>query len=213
MKKTYLASLAAFVLIPAVMLAAGALFSAIDPEIAAGHADYERNYRLLEFVRQAVLFGGFLVSLGLWLATCFLLLKSKRRSAMWMALAVFGPLGFAALAMLNDREPAPADVHHALRARLGAVLRVVYEFILFLGMWTAAFAATALKEALTAILEANRRGVPLGQIMQERDASSGMWAFGEGLEAMYLVVLFYLLWPLVVNGACRLWRRAHGQHS
>lgn len=95
----------------------GALFSAIDPEIAAGHPDYERNYRLLEWIRQASMFGGFLASLGIW------------------ALALEG---------------------------------------------------VVLKGELTAVLEASRRGVPVSQILQERDASSGMMAFGEGLEVMYL---------------------------
>ncbi len=26
-----------------------------------------------------------------------------------------------------------------------------------------------------------------------------MWAFSEGLEVCYLVVLFYLLWPILFN--------------
>ena len=26
-----------------------------------------------------------------------------------------------------------------------------------------------------------------------------MWAFAEGNEVMYMVVLFYLLWPIVFN--------------
>jgi hypothetical protein len=30
-------------------------------------------------------------------------------------------------------------------------------------------------------------------------ASSGMWAFGESLEVLFLVVLFYLLWPISFN--------------
>lgn len=207
MKKTYLASLAAFILIPVVMLAAGTLFSAIDSEIAARHAHYERNYRLLEGLRHAILYGGFLASLGLWLAACFLLLKARCRAVGWMALAIFGPLGFAALAMLDDRAPHPADIHHALRARLAPLVRAAYEGLLFVGIWTAAFAAVALQEEWTAILEAGRRGVPVAQIMQERDASSGMWAFSEGLEAMYLVVLLYLLWPVAVNATAWLWRR------
>jgi hypothetical protein len=31
-----------------------------------------------------------------------------------------------------------------------------------------------------------------------------MWAFAEGMEVMYLVVLFYLLWPIVFNVVSRL---------
>jgi len=35
-------------------------------------------------------------------------------------------------------------------------------------------------------------------------ASSGMWAFTEGLEALGLVVLFYLTFPVLFNVAGRL---------
>jgi hypothetical protein len=35
-------------------------------------------------------------------------------------------------------------------------------------------------------------------------ASSGMWAFGESLEVLFLVVLFYLLWPISFNVLGRL---------
>ena len=207
MKKRYLAALVSFALIPVVMMAVGGLFAAIDPESAAGHGDYERNYRLLEGLRQAIMFAGFLLSLALWLASCCLLLTAKRRSYLWISLAMLGPVGLAALTMLNDGEPHPADVLHAFRAKLGPALRAVYEVILFMGIWILAFAGVALKEEWTAILEASRRGVTVSQILQERDASSGMMAFGEGLEIMYLVVLLYLMWPVAVNAACGLWRR------
>jgi hypothetical protein len=41
------------------------------------------------------------------------------------------------------------------------------------------------------------------RIIDSQNASSGMWAFAEGNEVMYLVILFYLLWPIVFNIAGR----------
>ena len=35
-------------------------------------------------------------------------------------------------------------------------------------------------------------------------ASSGMWAAGEGMEELYLVVTVYLLWPIFFNLVARL---------
>jgi hypothetical protein len=42
-------------------------------------------------------------------------------------------------------------------------------------------------------------GVSTAQIIAIQDASSGMWAFGEGLEVMFFAILLYLLRPLLFN--------------
>jgi hypothetical protein len=42
------------------------------------------------------------------------------------------------------------------------------------------------------------------QIISQQNASSGMWAAGEGLEELYLLVFFYLLWPICFNVVGRL---------
>ncbi len=42
--------------------------------------------------------------------------------------------------------------------------------------------------------------LPLAQLMAERDASSGMWAFGDLMRAAWVFILLYALWP----GACNL---------
>jgi hypothetical protein len=34
------------------------------------------------------------------------------------------------------------------------------------------------------------------QILKIRDASSGIWVFGKGMDVIYLVVLLYLLRPI-----------------
>jgi hypothetical protein len=60
--------------------AGGLLFSLINPEIAAGHPNYARNYHLLSLVNNM----SFLASAGvvgiLWLLVCFLVIRSKERS-------------------------------------------------------------------------------------------------------------------------------------
>jgi hypothetical protein len=54
------------------------------------------------------------------------------------------------------------------------------------------------------LYESATTGASTAQIIATQNASSGMWAFGEGLEVMFLVVLFYLLWPIVFNVVARL---------
>jgi hypothetical protein len=49
------------------------------------------------------------------------------------------------------------------------------------------------------MLESARTGVPTAQIIDLQNASSGMWAFSEGLEILFLVILFYLFWPICFN--------------
>jgi hypothetical protein len=49
--------------------------------------------------------------------------------------------------------------------------------------------------------------MPAATIIARQDESSGMYAFSDGLETMYLVVLIYLLWPMVFNLAGRLFKR------
>jgi hypothetical protein len=54
-----------------------------------------------------------------------------------------------------------------------------------------------LKRTLIIRYEAATTGVSTAQIIDIQNASSGMWAFGEGMEVMYFVVLLYLLRPIV----------------
>jgi hypothetical protein len=58
-KNHYTAAIVTFALIPIVTLLGGLLFNFINPEIAAGYPNYERNYRLLDQAKSFVLFGGF----------------------------------------------------------------------------------------------------------------------------------------------------------
>jgi hypothetical protein len=61
-----------------------------------------------------------------------------------------------------------------------------------------------LKRDLMIMYEAATTGISTAQIINQQNASSGMWAFSEGLEVSFLVVLFYLLWPICFNVLGRL---------
>jgi hypothetical protein len=76
-------------------------------------------------------------------------------------------------------------------------IRAGYEVLSFYLIWEIAWQAIVLKSTLMIRYEAATTGASIAQINAVRDASSGMWAFGEGLEGMYLAVLFYLLRPFV----------------
>jgi hypothetical protein len=66
-------------------------------------------------------------------------------------------------------------------------------------VWVGAYQAMVLKRELMIMYEAATTGTSRAQIINQQIASSGMWAFGESLEVLYLVVLFYLLWPICFN--------------
>jgi hypothetical protein len=54
-----------------------------------------------------------------------------------------------------------------------------------------------LKRNLMILYESATTGMSTSQIIASQNASSGMWAFTEGLEVMYMVVLLYLIRPTV----------------
>jgi hypothetical protein len=56
-----------------------------------------------------------------------------------------------------------------------------------------------LKRNLMIMYESATSGISTAQIIDRQNASSGMWAFAEGNEVMYMVFLFYLPWPIVFN--------------
>ena len=45
------------------------------------------------------------------------------------------------------------------------------------------------------------------QIIDQQNASSGMWAAGERMEVMYMVVVLYVIWPIVFNIVAGLQRK------
>ena len=203
MKRESVVALVLLLLIPAVLVLGGLLFSVINPEIAAGHANYVLIFHLLTRLRVAVLFGSFMVALALWVLVCFLVIRSKHRSQWWLLLAALGPLGLAILAILDDPALAAPDRHTRFVRGLNKLQRVAYEVCKWLVIWELAYQAMVAKRNLMILYESASTGVPTAQITATQNASSGMWAFGEGLEVMFLVVLFYLLWPIVFNIVAR----------
>jgi hypothetical protein len=196
MKKQSVLALGLFLLIPVVTVLGGILFSLINPEWAAGHPNYVRNYHLLNLLKMLCLWASAAVVGVLWMLVCVLVIRSKKRSYLWLFLAALGPLGFAVLATLNDRTTPGTDSYTRFVRKLNWFVRAGYEVLSFVIIWELAWQAMILKSTLMIRYEAATTGVSVAQINAVRDASAGMWAFGEGMEVMYLAVLLYLLRPL-----------------
>lgn len=199
MKKQTVVAFVLLLLIPLVLKLGGMLFSLINPEIAAGHPNYVHNYHLLSLLKITSFWASVAGVAVLWLLVCLMVIRSKKRSNLWLFLAALGPFGFAVLAMLNDREPAETDWYARFVRNLNGFVRVGYELCTFVIVWVLAYEAMVLKRNLMIMYESASTGMSTAQIIDRQNASSGMWAFAEGNEVMYLVVLFYLLWPIVFN--------------
>jgi len=198
-KRHYLIALACYLSIPVVLIAGVGLFCLIDPEMARSHTDYVRDYRLLETTRMGVLLTAAGLALLLWVSTCYQVLNSRQRSLRWLPLAAAGPFGFVFIAMLADRSPAPNDRYQQFIGKLSISWRVSLEIALFVSVWMLAFGSVVLKRELMIGFESFSTGTSAATIIDRQNASSGMWAFAEGLEAIYLVTLLYLLWPIFFN--------------
>jgi len=199
MKKQTVIALVLLLLIPVVLRLGGWLFSLINPEIAAGHPDYVRNYHFLSLVKHMSMWGSFVAVAILWLLVCFLVIRSKQRSLWWLFFAALGPFGFAILAMLRDRAPLETDRHERFVRNLNRFVRVGYQVCIFVAIWMLAEQAMVLKRNLMIQYQSATTGMSTAQIIDLQNASSGMWAFAEGNEVMYMVVLLYLIWPVIFN--------------
>jgi hypothetical protein len=71
-RKCYGRSVLALLLIPVAAMLAASIFGAINPELAAGHSHYARNYALLEHLRNEVPLAAVFLLGTLWLLTCIL---------------------------------------------------------------------------------------------------------------------------------------------
>jgi hypothetical protein len=203
MKRPTLVPLVLLLLIPVVLRLGGGLFSLINPESAAGHPDYVRNFHFLSLLKHLSFWGSLLLVAILWLLVCFLVIRYKERSSLWLFCAALGPFGFAILSMLNDKAPGESDRYHRFVRHLNRFARVAYEACALVLIWLLAFEAMVLKRNLMIMYESATTGISTTQIIDQQNASSGMWAFAEGNEVMYLVVLLYLLWPVVFNIVAR----------
>jgi len=196
-KKQLVVALVLLLLIPLVLVLGGALFSLINPEIAAGHPNYVRNFHLLSLLKRMTLWVSIAAVAVLWLLVCLLVIRAKKRSLLWLFLAALGPFGFAILATLNDQAPAEKDWYARFVSNMKWYVRAGYELCTFVIIGELAYQAMVLKHTLMIKYHAATSGVSEAQIIGLQNASSGMWAFTEGMELMFLVVLLYLLRPMV----------------
>ena len=203
-KKQLLVALLLLLLIPVVMLGGGFLFSLINPEIAAGHPNYVRNWHLLNSLKTGVIWGMFGTVFALYLIGSYLVIRSKHQSSLWLLLAALGPLGFAILSVLNDRAPSQNDRYSRFLRSMHWSLRVGYEVVSFVVIWTLAWNIMLLKRYAMIKYQSITTGMSTAQIMAIQDASSGMWAFAEGLEIMFFVIVLYLLRPILFNLVARI---------
>jgi hypothetical protein len=206
-KRQYILAVVCYLSIPAVVIASGVMFRLIDPELARGGADYVRNFRLLELARRGALITMAGLALALWVLTCYLVLKSRQRSLWWLLLAAAGPFGFIVIVMLEDRAPASYDLYQQFIRQLKLYWRVPIEIAAFVTVWSLAFELMVLKRDLMIRYESFMSGTPAATIIDLQNQSSGMWAFSEGNEVIYLVVLIYLLWPVFFNVVGQLLKR------
>src|SRR6266496_3905643 len=168
-KRPYVLAIVSFLMIPAVTVLGGILINSINPEIAAGHSNYERNYRLLSLAKHLSMLAGLLVIMGLWFLTCFFLLKSKKRSYGWLPLAMLGPFGLIILTLLNDNAPATVDLYQQFVGKLKIYLRVGYELIFFVVVSVGAFLTMVLKRDLMIMCEAATTGISTAQIIDQQN--------------------------------------------
>jgi len=204
MKRQPVVAFILLLLIPVVLMLGGLLFSLINPVLAAGHPNYARNFQLLSLAKNMTMWAAVTVVAVLWLLACFLVIRSKERSPLWLLFAALGPIGFAILVTLNDKTPSEVDRYSRFVRSLNIFVRVGYEVCRFVIIWLLAYQAMVLKRNLTIMYQSAAAGIPAAQIIDQQNASSGMWAFAEGMEVMYLVILFYLLWPIAFNVVSRL---------
>ena len=203
-KRRYVPALVCYLLIPAVLIAGMRLSFLIDPEWARSHAEYAFGFWVLQMAQRGVQMATLGLVLGLWVAVCYLVLKSRRRSLLWLPLAAAGPFGFIAISMLQDHAPAPEDLFQKFMRKLKMHWRVPLEIAVFVSVWALSYQAMVLKRDLLIRYESFRTGTPVETIIARQNESSGMYAFSEGLEVFYFVVLIYLILPILFNLGGRL---------
>jgi hypothetical protein len=199
MKKQSVLALLLLLLIPVVLMLGGMVSNLINPEIAAGHANYARNYQVLNTLKIMIFLASAACGAVLWMLACLVVIRSKKRSYLWLLMALLGPFGIAVLAMLRDRAPLETDRYARFVRNLNGYVRVGYEVCTFVIVWVLAYEAMVLQRTLMIRFEAAATGVSTAQIIQVQNASSGMWAFAEGNEVMFLVAVLYLLRPMIFS--------------
>ena len=206
-------AVAALIMIPVLMIGGTAVAFSINPESSTIGPFHLRSYWLLYDTRRVLLWAMPLAVIGLWFLTCLFVVRAKGRSYTWSALGVLGPFGLIALTMLGSKRVGGGTPSDAWISHRHWALRVLYQVVLFVVIIIAADQLIMLKRPLVIWWQSYTTGFPAEEIIEQQNASSGMWAFGELLETVFLIVLFYLLWPICFNVAGRLPRLWAGKRG
>ena len=203
-------AVAALFAIPVIMIGGTAVAFSINPESSTIGPFHLRNYWLLYDIRRMLLWTTPLAVVGLGFLTCLFVVRAKGRPYAWSALGLFGPFGLIALTMLGSKRVEGGSLYDGWIRRRHWALRAFYQVVLFVVIVVAADQLIVLKRPLVILWQSYITGLSVEAIIEQQNASSGMWAFGELLETIFLVILFYLLWPICFNAASRLPRLRAG---
>jgi hypothetical protein len=110
-------------------------------------------------------------------------------------------------ASLGNKTPGGGGRYGGWVRRGYCPVRAAYQGALFVVIVIAADQIIALKRLLVIWWQSYVTGYPVEEILRQQDASSGMWAFGELLETIFLVVLStysgrYVLMPPPGYASC-----------
>ena len=109
--KQWVVAIVLLLLIPVVLVLSGTVFSFINPEIAAGHPNYVRNFHLLSLLKITVMWTTAACVLVLWLLVCLQVIRAKKRSPAWLLLAALGLIVLHVGWFLLDRLFPGSSVH------------------------------------------------------------------------------------------------------
>ena len=205
-RRLYLLAIGCCLMIPVVIIAGAAAARLIDPESAVHTANYTRNYLLLEWIQKGFLMTSAGISFALWMACCYLVIRARHRSILWLPLGIAGPFGLIVIASLKDSSPQPRDLYQHFLRSMALYWRVLFEVAFVVTVFVLSYQAIVLERHVQIQLESLTTGTPIETIVEQQNASSGMYAFGEGMEELYLIAMLYLLRPILFNLAGRLFQ-------
>ena len=128
-KKPYVLAIVSILSIPVATVLGGMLFSFINPEIASGHPNYERNYRLLALARMLAIRASWLVNMGLGLLCCYFLVKSKKTIICMDVLGRAWPVWNYDPTTLQDKGYCPGTYTNNLSANSNSICVSRWSFV------------------------------------------------------------------------------------
>src|SRR5438045_8830358 len=103
--KQWVVAIVLLLLIPAVLMLGGMIFNLINPEIAAGHPNYERNFHLLSLLKRMTLWVSITVVAVLLMLVFSLVIRATNRSIVWLFHASLLTYWIAILVSLMNDAP------------------------------------------------------------------------------------------------------------